>query len=1081
MKKKLRSYLRTIYRNRRTFNIVCFGLFLLVLSASPVNAGNEIDVSDSNLKDMQAQQKSIAISGVVTDVQGNKLPGVSVVDKTTKKGTITNTDGVYRITNIDENTILEFLFVGMKKQEIKVNNRMTINVTMEEEIVGLQEVVAVGYATQQKSDLTGAVSSLDFSKISEMPVIDINSALSGQIAGVNVSNSSGTPGGGIDIKIRGLSTIGASARPLYVVDGMPIQESLSMESDPLSLINPSDIQSIDILKDASASAIYGSRASNGVILITTKSGQQQEAKINFVAKVGMQELFNRVDVLDAREFAELAIEARNNRYVELGNDINNPDNLRADNFKLGYFQNFLDSGLPGTDWQSELFKSAPFQDYQLSISGGTKSSRYLISGGFLTQDGIIINTGFDRFSFRSNVDININRKLKLTLRLNPTFTIQDFLPTAGRYHDFYGGIVQAAILMNPILPVYDETKPQGYSYGIAQGNNMQNIENPIARANLIKDKRLNTQLLGNAIIDYKITNGLDLSVSAGTRLRSGISNRLLPSSIGSYSVLPPRDNMIITSGYLNYNWQLSAQLQYQKQFLRHHNITALLVYEIQEEVSNNVTARADGTWTDEIITVDPNTSADLRTGNSNISEWALMSYISRVNYHYNHKYYLTGSVRMDGSSRFAKRWGTFPSVSGAWRVSREDFMQELYWLTNLRLRSSYGVTGNNSIGNYEYYALMGGASYPLGSGTGGIVDGVGLSGYNNPNLTWEKTNQYDVGIDIALFKSRLILEIDWYNKQTMDLLLDMQLPGMSGFRSIKTNIGKVENKGWEYTVKTFNNLGPVKWNSNFNISFNKQKVLALGKEGDPLYGSLLYFANSHITKIGSPVGQFYGLKVIGIYNDWDQINSMPSIQGNTGSRPGEFIFENVYDADNVITLEDRTIIGDPNPDFTFGFTNNFTYKNLSLNVFVRGSVGGDVLNMNFAGDKYTMASNQPRSILNRWQSAEKPGDGMTARVLRAGRGDLGSTTLNSSFVEDASFINIQNVTLNYNIPNKLIRLLKLQEARVFTSIQNLHMFTDYSAYNPEAAISGGSTLTPGSDWSTYPLSRTFTLGLNITL
>ncbi len=1057
-----------------------FWLLLYLFSVTPSFSGQGQTRANMDKESIHVirQEKRITLRGIITDHQGEPLPGVSVIEKNTRRGTVTNENGVYTLTNVVENGIVAFSFLGMKTEEIEIKGQTEINLQMEEEIHGLQEVVAIGYASQQRSDLTSAVSSMDFSSIEDMPIIDINSALSGQMAGVNIFHSTGTPGGGVEVQIRGLSTLGASSRPLYVIDGLPIQESLSSDSDPLSSLNPSDIASVDILKDASAAAIYGSRASNGVVLITTKVGLQQKAKIDFSAKIGFQEVFNSIDVLSAQEFAELAMEARNNLHVERGGDINDPDDVRNNNMKLGYFRDFLESGAEGTDWQKALFRLAPYQDYQLSVSGGTNNAQYLVSGGFISQDGVMMNTGFDRYSFRANVNVDLTNKLKLTVRLNPTFTTQDFLPAAGRYHEFYSGIVQAAVLMNPLLPIYDENNPHGFSHGIAQGNNLQNIENPIARASLIKDKRDHMQLIGNAVASYSILDGLDFSVTAGTRLWSRYDNRLLPSTIGSYSIIPPRDNMIITSTFFNRNWQLAAQLQYQKR-IRRHNITALLVYEMQEDVRKLATARADGTWSDDIITVDPNVSADLRQGHSTINEWALLSYIGRVNYHYHNKYYLTGSLRFDGSSRFAKKWGTFPSISGAWRISREDFMSDIHWLSNLRLRTSYGATGNNSIGSYAQYALMGAGSYPLGTGTGEINSGVSLAGYSNPNLTWEKTDQFDVGLDLALFRGRLAFEVDWYNKRTRDLLLDMQLPGASGFYTLVTNIGKIENKGWEFTVRANSDLGQVRWNSNFNIAFNKQKVLALGEADEPLYGSSLYFTSSHVTRVGSSIGQFYGLKVIGVYNDWDEIASMPSVEGNAGSRPGEFIFEDV-DGDGTITLEDRTIIGDPNPDFTFGFTNNFSYKNVSLRIFLRGSVGGDVLNMNFAGNRYTMATNQHKNMLNRWQSAENPGDGMTARVLRANRGDLGSTTLNSDFIEDASFLNIQNVTLNYTLPKKIANNLHVDNIRFFSSIQNLYMFTNYTAFNPEGALNAGATLVPGSDWGTYPLSRTYTLGLNIT-
>lgn len=1033
-----------------------------------------------NTFEVSAQQKKTnqpkIAKGVVLDEKEEPLPGVRIVEVGLNNGTTTNEKGEF-ILNLKQGSSIEISFVGMQTQVIQVTVDAMLRISMKPTITEMQEIVVVGYGVQQKRDLTGAIGSIKSSDFSDQPITDVNQAIQGQLAGVNVINTSGTPGGGLDIQIRGLSSLSSSTNPLYVVDGNAIQIGSNSETNPLSFINPSDIESIEILKDASAAAIYGSRASNGVVLITTKTGKSGMAKIVYDLKAGQQEVFNRIDVLTGREFAALSIESRNNTWVQQGNSEWDSDVMRPDNLTVGQFQDFLNSGKKGTDWQDAIFRHAWFQDHQLSVSGGNDNVKYLVSGNFLDQQGIIKRSGFSRYGLRANIDATVSKRLKVGVRLNPTYTNQDFLPAAGRYHDANAGIIQGALLMNPLLDIYDSNSYTGYTIGINQGYGMANVENPVAKIDMLKDWRRNFVLLGNAYVDYRLSRAFTLRATGANTTRSFRSDRIIPSTLGAYAVRPPRDNSIVSEQNIVYNWQTTAELSYNQSFGK-HKLSGVAVYEQQMNQLNSILARSSATYTDDIITVDNNLPNVQRQGESSVSEWALSSWIGRMNYNYDNRYLVSGSFRADGSSRFAKRWGVFPSAAVAWRLSNERFLKDINWLTDLKLRSSYGLTGNNSIGDYQYMALLAGSSYVLGSGGESIAPGIRLGTPGNTGLTWEQTSQIDFGADLSVLKNRISLTVDYYNKQTKDLLLNLQTPGAMGFTSILTNIGKVENKGWEFTVDSRNLVGKFKWNSSFNITFNSQKVLALGPEGDPLWGNSVFFENTHYTEIGKAIGQFYGLKVIGIYQNQQQVDELPGIKtGAAISKPGEFIFEDV-NKDGAITLDDRTLIGNVQPDYVFGFRNNFTYKNFSLNVFIRGSYGADMMNMNFGDTQYLMNTNFHSSALNRWQSESESGDGKTPRVVRLNRAVLGASTLNSSYIEDASFLNIQNVTFRYNIPKKFLTKLKIEQLSAQLSVQNLYMFTNYTGYNPEGGINMGASLSPGVDWGRYPLSRTYTLGIN---
>ena len=694
-----------------------------------------------------AQPRGKTISGTVVDDAKKPLVGATVVVEGKNANAITDIHGHYQIT-ASRGDMLVFNFLGMHPQKIAVGSQTVIDVQMLTDAVGVDEVVVVGYGVQNRRDVTTSISSVTPDKLQDMPLFDINQAMSGQAAGVNVISASGSPGGGADIQIRGLSTLSADTSPLYVVDGVVLQLGSDLESGPFSFINPADVASIEILKDAAAAAIYGSRASNGVVLITTKSGETGQARVRISIKAGVQEVFNKVDVLSAREFATLAIEARNNLWTDTGHSITDPDPVRNSNTKIGYFQDFLDSNKKGTDWQNAIYQLAPYQEYQVNVNGGSETIKYMVSGGIMDQEGIVKNTDFQRYSFRTNVDFKLGRRFDLSVKLSPIYTTQNYRRTHGRYHDASGGIIQAALMMNPLMDIYDPTTLSGYTTGISQGNAMTSMENPVAKVNLLKDKREVFRFLGDVALNYNILPGLNLKLSGSANINSYHADNITPSTVGAYNELPPKQNAIQSTARRTINLQSAIQLSYNRKFTGGHNLAVVGVFETQFEKMHEVIARAEDTWTDDLLIVDSSLAEDYRLGQSGLVEWGLMSGVARVNYDFRGKYYLMASLRADGSSRFAKKWGIFPATSVAWRISQEPFMRNIRWISDLKLRASYGVTGNNAIGNYQHLRLMTGQSYTLGAAGEMPVNGIRLNTAGNEDLTWEQTNQVDAGIPL---------------------------------------------------------------------------------------------------------------------------------------------------------------------------------------------------------------------------------------------------------------------------------------------------------------------------------------------
>ena len=1007
--------------------------------------------------------QSISVSGTVTDSDNNEpLPGVNIIEKGTTNGTVTDIQGRYSI-DVEEEGTLVISSVGYETIEIPVSGQSQINISLAPDIQSLSEIVVVGYGTQERKEVTGSVVSLSSKEIKDLPVPNVLEALSGQMSGVQVQQVSGAPGSDPIVRVRGIGSISAGNDPLIVIDGYPVSQS------NLSLINPNDIESIDVLKDASAAAIYGSRGGNGVVLITTKKGTAGKTQVNIDAWTGFQDVPQsaRYDMLNATEFAEWFVEARNYEYVyREGGNISDPNNVRPANYTIPpEFQNISALG-EGTDWQEEIFQVAPMQNINLSASGGNESIQFAVSGNYMTQEGIIINSNFDRYSFRANLNGNLTDKLTFGLNLAPSYAVTNEVQAAGQW--WGQSVLGAALVISPHFPVRNDDGT--YADMLGWWPYTGGVDNPVRLANDIKDKTTEFRLFSNLNLEYEIIKNLKFKTSLGIDLNSSDRNYFKPSTVGFLSP-PPSVPSARSEGGKDINWISENTLTYDKEISGGHHITALLGYTAQKGQFESYLINATNFPNDQVQTLN---AGQITGGNTLIEEWSLISYLGRINYDFKDKYLLTVSFRRDGSSRFGtnNKWGTFPSASAGWRISEEAFMQNQSLISDLKLRVSYGLTGNNSIPNYGSIGLLSSTNYISGSGSGGVVTGLSPSTLSNPGLGWEKNKQTDVGIEVGLFKNRLSFEIDYYQRNTSDLLLNVPIPSSLGFTQALVNIGEIENKGWEIATNAVVLDGPFKWNASFNIFTYKNKILKLGPEGDPIN------VGTHISEIGQPMGMFYGYNVLGIYNTQTEVDNNPSVEGNFGSVPGDLWYEDVSD-DGVINSNDRTVIGNPWPDFVYGMTNTFSFSNIDLRIFFQGVQGNDIYSVTRTFTHNLWGNiNASSEILNRWKSPDEPGNSMVphATMFNSGSNDANS----SRFIQDGSFLRIRNITLGYTFPVGLVEKLLISNLRIYASVQNLHTFTNYEGYNPEINTNGGDPLRPGTDNLGYPVPRTISFGVNLT-
>ena len=1000
---------------------------------------------------MAVYGQNIQVNGVVKDKQGGVIPGVSVKLKGTSTGTSTSSNGAFVI-SVPANGTLIFQSVGFSTKEEAVNNRQAINVTLDPEDTELNEIVVIGYGSVRKSDVTGSVSSISSKDIKATPAASLSQAIQGRAAGVRVSQSSNAPGGGMNIRIRGGNSIQGGNEPLYVVDGYPLYN----ESGPS--INPNDIETMEILKDASATAIYGSRGANGVIIITTKRGKAGTNNIQFESYYGTQSLLKKLDLLNASQLATMINEGISNV---------NQDNVGRPGFPraLTYTDAQIAALGTGTDWQDEIYNDAPTQNYQLTFSGGTDKSRYAVAGNYFDQEGIISNSGFNRGSVRLNLDQQISERFKLSTSLTVTNSKANSVATDG---DGGGGagVVYGGLMFSPTIPVYD-----------AQGDYTMNnrpgailISNPLALANERTNTDLRTRLLGNVSGEYQIIEGLSFKTMLGSNMAYNKNNFYLPRTV--YAGMANNGRAELSSSRY-FEWLNENTLNYKK-VVDKHSFNVLVGYTFQNADYENVSASGQNFASDILTYNDLGAAQQTNTSGSGSYDWSLRSYLGRINYDLANKYLFTLSGRFDGSSRFGEdnKFSFFPSGSFAWRLSNEKFLSNVKSISDLKIRASYGVTGNQEIGQYQSLGALSTVAYNFGN----VINiGYAPSRIANPNLRWETTAQVNLGLDLGLLKNRISVTADWYQKKTKDLLYNVSLPITSGFSTSLQNIGKVKNEGIEFSLNTVNLNGAFQWNTNFNISYNRNEILDLGAvTGDIPSGGAsghLQLVNSGILRVGQPIGVFYGLVTDGIFQSVAEV----AASAQKTAKPGERRYKDIT-GDGVINSSDRVILGHAQPDYSFGFTNNFSFKGFDLAVFIQGVEGNSILNLNkFELESLTGIHNQSTAVLDRW-TATNPSNTIP-RANSAGS----PYQVTSRQVEDGSYIRLKNVQLGYNFSPELLRKVKLSNAKIYVSGQNLFTKTDYSGYDPEVSRFAQDNLSQGTDYGSYPSAKMFLVGLNIGL
>lgn len=1009
------------------------------------------------------------VKGKVTDAErGEGLPGVSILLKGTQKGTTTNPNGEFSIAVPDEKAILVFSFVGYEPQEMLVGNRTQLTVSLKADTKALNEVVVVGYGTQRAKDVTGSVATINQTTIKDLPVASVDQKMIGQVAGVQIQQLSGQPGAGTSVRIRGSGSLGAGNEPLYVVDGMPYSAGLSQNFNPLTLINPNDIESISILKDASSTAIYGSRGANGVIMITTKKGQYNRMQVNVSSMRGVQQVpqRGRPNLMNQQEFVDLQ---RNKINIAV---------LRAENraattsdYPVEY-QDISKLVGDGTDWYDLLLQTAPIQDHTISIQKGTQDSKINFSLGYFKQDGVLKYTGLDRYSANLGIESTIGRHVTVGASIQPTFINQNRSNTNANREDVIG----VANWANPVMKPYDANgnlipyivSPQ------SKYHSAWSFANPLFVLRETTQKQQQFQNLGSAYLEWDILPDLKFKSSLNTIWATSKFNQFVPSTVGG-SNRPPvaGTGSSANSRSDNFNWLIENTINYNKNFGK-HRINALLGYTTQKNKTNTINLNASPYANDLIQTI--NAAQAVATWGEGVEEWSIISYLGRVNYSFNDKYLLTATFRSDGSSRFGinNRYATFPSVAAAWRLSDEPFLKNNKVINSLKLRASYGQSGNNNIGNYSHLASISPGAYIFGN-TQVTASYVGLS---NPNLTWEESEQVDAGIDAEFFNNRISLVVDLYNRESKNMLLNDVIPAITGFNSQIVNKGNVRNRGVEISLGASPITGKFNWDLNFNIAFNRNKVLSLNENGDRILSGNNDNNPTHVTVVGKPIGQFFGFVMEGVYTAKDLED--PNLIKTTQVYEGNPKYKDVNGDGIISDFLDYTLIGNPHPKFIFGFSNNFSYKKFTLGVVINGQYGGQVMNgLRQTTDNLQGFFNVSREFVNRWRSTDNPGDGMLYGVPKLT--PSWGHRVNTRWVEDASYLRISNISLGYTLPEGLMKKTGfINSCRLYVTAQNLVMFTRYKGANPEAQSRNiDNTLSPGFDISSYPLSRTTSVGLNL--
>ena len=1028
----------------RMKHILLIGTAMFLISPITLYAGVTVDLNtNTETGIMNVAQQQQTVKGIVKGPDGLPVIAANISQKGTNNATITDLYGNFTLNITGQHPVLVISYIGYVTTEVNVSGRAFIEVVLQEDVEALDEVVVVGYGTMRKKDVTGAVSSVRTEDITKNATSNVMQAIAGKMSGVQVVQNSGTPGGDVSILIRGVGTIN-DASPLYVIDGVPV-------SGGMWYLNPNDVESIDVLKDASATAIYGSRGANGVVMVTTKQAQEGHTEINFDYSYGIQHTAKTYDMLNASQYAALHNEMRTNAGPEysLNPAFSDPESLGT-----------------GTDWMDAIFRTAPMQKVNLSMLGGNQKISHATSLGYYTQDGIMKNSSYNRLSLQSNISSKIVSNVTVRANVN--------LSAENRRTQPVSTVIQNAMRILPSIPIQDENGEYAGPTGNAEWNG--NALNPVAIINEQNYRMKGFRMLSNISLEWEIVKGLKFKTTGGAELGYDYNNSYIPKY--KWGMNESKNTMQTVSSAYEQLYLWDNTLNYDKSFGK-HRINAMVGTSYQEYKKESVSASGSGRASELTTELDNATKATDVGGNS--LRWALMSYMARLHYSYDDRYLVTATFRADGSSKFGKdnRFGYFPSFAAAWNIGNESFMQSVKPISQLKLRAGYGQTGNQNIGAYAFAdKLSVNGVYNFGSQRGfesNLVNLIYPYLLSNPSVKWEAVEQYNVGVDIGFLKNRIVANLDFYVKNTRDMLTKKPVPQTSGTSLEQAdwppvNIGKVLNRGFEFTINTKNFVGEFKWETNLNMSFNHNEVVSIG--GPEILNGV------SLIREGQPINSFYGYKLGGVYQTLDEVFTGPVMENRAADKashnpykntsPGDMWFVDV-DGNGEINDLDRTVIGNPSPDCIFGFNNTFSYKNFDLSIFFQGALGNQVWNgVRASHESMNSTYNQLASTLERWT-----GEGTSSSMPRAIYADPNNNSRASTrWLENGSYAKLKNLTFGYTLPENWTNRAKVKALRLYVSFDNLCTITNYSGLDPEVGLSG-------LDYGVYPSARTYMFGVSV--
>ena len=1028
----------------RMKHILLIGTAMFLISPITLYAGVTVDLNtNTETGIMNGAQQQQTVKGIVKGPDGLPVIAANISQKGTNNATITDLYGNFTLNITGQHPVLVISYIGYVTTEVNVSGRAFIEVVLQEDVEALDEVVVVGYGTMRKKDVTGAVSSVRTEDITKNTTSNVMQAIAGKMSGVQVVQNSGTPGGDVSILIRGVGTIN-DASPLYVIDGVPV-------SGGMWYLNPNDVESIDVLKDASATAIYGSRGANGVVMVTTKQAQEGHTEINFDYSYGIQHTAKTYDMLNASQYAALHNEMRTNAGPEysLNPAFSDPESLGT-----------------GTDWMDAIFRTAPMQKVNLSMLGGNQKISHATSLGYYTQDGIMKNSSYNRLSLQSNISSKIVSNVTGRANVN--------LSAENRRTQPVSTVIQNAMRILPSIPIQDENGEYAGPTGNAEWNG--NALNPVAIINEQNYRMKGFRMLSNISLEWEIIKGLKFKTTGGAELGYDYNNSYIPKY--KWGMNESKNTMQTVSSAYEQLYLWDNTLNYDKSFGK-HRINAMVGTSYQEYKKESVSASGSGRASELTTELDNATKATDVGGNS--LRWALMSYMARLHYSYDDRYLVTATFRADGSSKFGKdnRFGYFPSFAAAWNIGNESFMQSVKPISQLKLRVGYGQTGNQNIGAYAFAdKLSVNGVYNFGSQRGfesNLVNLIYPYLLSNPSVKWEAVEQYNVGVDIGFLKNRIVANLDFYVKNTRDMLTKKPVPQTSGTSLEQAdwppvNIGKVLNRGFEFTINTKNFVGEFKWETNLNMSFNHNEVVSIG--GPEILNGV------SLIREGQPINSFYGYKLGGVYQTLDEVFTGPVMENRAADKashnpykntsPGDMWFVDV-DGNGEINDLDRTVIGNPSPDCIFGFNNTFSYKNFDLSIFFQGALGNQVWNgVRASHESMNSTYNQLASTLERWT-----GEGTSSSMPRAIYADPNNNSRASTrWLENGSYAKLKNLTFGYTLPENWTNRAKVKALRLYVSFDNLCTITNYSGLDPEVGLSG-------LDYGVYPSARTYMFGVSV--